>query len=81
MPTTIVVDPICGMVVDPRSSAISCTYAGWTYLFCCQDCLARFQRAPETCVVYLAHSRSAHTGHLCRQQRKSWQSETQGDFR
>lgn len=73
MSVIIKTDPICGMTVEPSETAIRYTYAGWTYLFCCQECLARFQQAPEVCVAYLAHSRSAYVGHLCLQQRASSQ--------
>jgi YHS domain-containing protein len=77
MPTTMV-DPICGMVVEPDTAACSCTYAGWTYLFCCQECLDLFQRGADTCVAYLAYSRSTHVGHLCPRQRKSRQPQPTG---
>lgn len=77
--TVIQVDPICGMVVEPDAAAITYTYAGWTYLFCCQDCCDRFRRAPDSCVLYLAHSRSAHVGYRCQVERKRRQP--QGDLR
>jgi Cu+-exporting ATPase len=40
-------DPVCGMTVDPRSSAGSYTHAGTTYHFCSQHCLDRFKANPE----------------------------------
>ncbi len=73
MSTIVKVDPICGMVMEPDATTITCIYAGWTYLFCCQECLEMFRQAPETCVAYLAHSRSAYVGLLCRYQRASSQ--------
>ncbi|MCC6167629.1 MAG: YHS domain-containing protein [Caldilineaceae bacterium] len=81
MSAIVTVDPICGMVMDPSSTAITYTYAGWTYLFCCQDCCDRFRQAPEVCVVYLAHSRSAHVGRICPQQRAARWRQEQGGFR
>jgi YHS domain-containing protein len=69
MSTIIHVDPICGMVLAPESAVHTCTYASWTYLFCCAECLEIFRRDPDTCVAYLAHSRSAHVGHRCCVQR------------
>ncbi|MCC6457952.1 MAG: YHS domain-containing protein [Caldilineaceae bacterium] len=71
--TIIETDPICGRVVEASESAVTYTYAGWTYLFCCQECLEMFQKSPESCVIYLAHTRSAYVGHLCRYQRASSQ--------
>lgn len=65
MSTLIKTDPICGMVVESEATSLTYTYVGWTYLFCCADCLEAFQRAPEAYVTYLAHSRSVHVGHRC----------------
>lgn len=81
MPTVIQVDPICGMAVDASRSNIIYTYAGWTYLFCCQECCDRFRQAPEMCVLYLAHSRSAHVGYMCPPQRTVRWKQQQGEFR
>lgn len=81
MSTVIRVDPICGMVLDPTSTDITYTYAGWTYLFCCQECRDQFRQAPETCVIYLSHSRSVHVGYACPQQRAARFRQQQGDFR
>ncbi len=78
MPTTLKVDPICGMVVEPDAATCSYTYAGWTYLFCCQECMDLFRRGADTCVAYLAYSRSTHVGHLCPCQRKSRTSQLKG---
>jgi len=38
-------DPVCGMTVKP-DTAVRMTYAGNTYLFCCDGCLERFRAAP-----------------------------------
>lgn len=78
MPTIITTDPICGMLLEPEGATITCTYAGWTYLFCCEECLTLFQRSPATCVAYLAHSRTAHVGHPCQYQRASSQPSSTG---
>ena len=42
-----VVDPVCGMTVDPADAAGSAELAGQTYYFCSRSCLERFQAAPE----------------------------------
>jgi YHS domain-containing protein len=44
-----VVDPVCGMEVDPATS-LKATYAGKTYYFCSEDEKAKFQKNPETYV-------------------------------
>lgn len=41
-----VVDPVCGMAVDPRQAAGSTAYAGITYHFCSTSCLAKFKASP-----------------------------------
>lgn len=45
-----VVDPVCGMEVDPATS-LKATYAGKTYYFCSEDEKAKFQKNPETYVA------------------------------
>ncbi len=42
------IDPVCGMTVDPQTAAGSFEYAGKTYAFCSAHCLAKFKAAPET---------------------------------
>ena len=42
-----VVDPVCGMTVDPENAAGSYEYKGKTYYFCAQHCLHRFAKDPE----------------------------------
>src|SRR5882724_8268947 len=42
-----VLDPICGMTVDPATAAGSATHAGRTYHFCSRHCLERFQADPQ----------------------------------
>ena len=42
-----VVDPVCGMMVDPLSAAGEFEYRGKTYYFCNPRCEERFRRDPE----------------------------------
>ncbi|HKS08827.1 MAG TPA: heavy metal translocating P-type ATPase [Pyrinomonadaceae bacterium] len=42
-----VIDPVCGMTVNPLSAAGSFEYNGQTYFFCSQHCLHKFRDAPE----------------------------------
>ena len=43
-----VIDPVCGMTVDPDNAAGSFEYEGKTYHFCSTHCLHRFQKDPES---------------------------------
>jgi P-type Cu+ transporter len=42
-----VLDPVCGMTIDPAEAAGHAEYKGQTYYFCHQSCLDRFRAAPE----------------------------------
>lgn len=52
--TELVIDPICGMTVDPRNSAGSFEYSGKTYYFCSKHCLHKFSTDPAS---YLAKAK------------------------
>ena len=41
-----VIDPVCGMTVDPATAAGSFAHQGTTYFFCCQGCLTKFRADP-----------------------------------
>jgi P-type Cu+ transporter len=41
------IDPVCGMTVDPAGAAGSHTHAGQTYYFCSRHCLERFAADPS----------------------------------
>jgi Cu+-exporting ATPase len=43
-----VVDPVCGMQVDPAKSAGSLEYKGTTYHFCGVRCLEKFKNDPDS---------------------------------
>ncbi len=40
------IDPVCGMTVSPKTAAGSFEYDGQTYYFCSKHCLAKFQSDP-----------------------------------
>src|SRR6185503_14680904 len=42
-----VIDPVCGMTVDPDSAAGSYDYQKKTYYFCSQHCLEKFRKDPD----------------------------------
>jgi Cu+-exporting ATPase len=41
------VDPVCGMTVDPATAAAAWEHDGVTYLFCSVGCMERFRAEPE----------------------------------
>ena len=41
-----VVDPVCGMKIDPKTAAGTSTHAGKTYYFCSKDEKAKFDKNP-----------------------------------
>jgi len=51
-----VLDPVCGMTVDPATSKHRFDYQGRTYHFCSAGCRTKFAAAPET---YLDKSKTA----------------------
>ena len=54
-----VIDPVCGMTVDPSAGKPQHAYNGTTYHFCCNGCRTKFAADPEK---YLAKAQSA-SGH------------------
>ena len=53
-------DPVCGMMVDPASSAASYDYEGKTYHFCAVGCKVAFEKDPER---FLSGGRDEHDHH------------------
>src|SRR2546425_12913620 len=52
---TTVLDPVCGMTVDPARAAGQVEHQGQRYYFCSKGCAAKFAADPER---YLARLRS-----------------------
>jgi hypothetical protein len=48
-----VMDPVCGMTIDPEDAAATCTFEDETYHFCSNDCARTFDQAPAR---YRKHS-------------------------
>src|SRR5512142_2224692 len=42
-----VVDPVCGMTIDPADAVGRIDHQGQTYYFCADSCLERFKANPE----------------------------------
>ena len=54
------IDPICGMEVEPGNAAGKHVHNGQTYYFCSQHCLAKFKEDPEK---FLKSPASGHAMH------------------
>ena len=46
-----VIDPVCGMDVDPDTAEWKSDYQGQTYYFCAPGCQRAFEKQPEKYVV------------------------------
>src|SRR5437870_202885 len=55
------IDPVCGMNVEPDTAAGKHEYNGQTYFFCSHHCMAKFKEAPEN---FLKAQMHAHAGHV-----------------
>jgi len=42
-----VIDPVCGMTVDPNQTELTADYQDTRFYFCAPGCLAAFQKDPE----------------------------------
>lgn len=60
-PSTKVVDPICGMRIDPATAAATREHDGNTFYFCSQGCAETFDTDPHRHGHGQAHS--SHHGH------------------
>ena len=47
MDTTMAIDPVCGMDVDPATATQKAGYKGRTYYFCAPGCRKAFEAEPE----------------------------------
>jgi YHS domain-containing protein len=57
-----VVDPVCGMQIDPAKSAGSFEYKGATYLYCSVTCLDKFKNDPGSFLDRAAPKPAAANG-------------------
>jgi P-type Cu+ transporter len=42
------VDPVCGMTVEPEGAAAAWEHDGIAYYFCSTGCMERFRQDPES---------------------------------
>lgn len=64
-----VIDPVCGMSIDPATAAGSSTYDDRTYHFCNRGCQTKFEAAPALYVPSIpvppAAACGCSTAHSC----------------
>jgi YHS domain-containing protein len=61
---TKVIDPVCGMEVDPDTAEWKTEYKGQTYYFCAPGCQRTFEKDPEKFLQNGSGSHNdAHTHH------------------
>lgn len=49
-------DPVCGMMVDPKTAEYKSNYQGKTYYFCSPGCKKDFDKEPQRYLKPDAHS-------------------------
>ena len=47
LPEKAVIDPVCGMSVDPKKAKIKAYIEGQNYYFCAEGCLKAFEENPS----------------------------------
>ncbi|GCE50977.1 Cu+-exporting ATPase [Thermosporothrix hazakensis] len=57
-----VIDPVCGMTVDPNTARFSSEYQGKTFYFCAPGCKKTFEQNPAS---FLQQGETEQQGHTC----------------
>lgn len=57
-----VIDPVCGMEVDPGTAEWKTEYQGQTYYFCAPGCQRSFEKEPEKYLATGGTTTSAEDG-------------------
>ena len=67
--SAVVVDPVCGMKIEPANAVGSSTYEGTTYYFCSRGCESKFDADPQRFISSVtaeaAPASCCSTGHSC----------------
>lgn len=53
-------DPVCGMMIDPKTAVGKSDYKGQTYYFCAPGCKKAFDKEPEKYLGQEAASSHSH---------------------
>lgn len=59
-----VIDPVCGMKVDPKTAPAISEYMGKTYYFCAPGCKKTFDTNPGKYAEGSGHGMTEHSGHM-----------------
>jgi P-type Cu+ transporter len=60
--TRTVIDPVCGMRVDPEKPGATSEHGGKTYFFCCKHCAEKFAAHPEQYVSGAPNAKADSSG-------------------
>lgn len=55
----LVLDPVCGMKIDPKKAAVKRDYKGTTFSFCGPGCAKQFDANPQK-FSHAGHGGTAH---------------------
>src|SRR5215203_950996 len=55
-----VIDPVCGMEVDPATAEWKTEYQGHTYYFCAPGCQRSFEKDPQKYLASGEHNQADH---------------------
>ena len=58
-----VLDPVCGMTVDPQKTTAAAVREGVTFYFCSTSCRDKFELAPDKYNGTATHSAQQQGGH------------------
>ena len=56
-------DPVCGMMVDPKTAPAKTEYKGKTYYFCAPGCKVAFEKEPEKYLQAAEGAQGHHAMH------------------
>jgi YHS domain-containing protein len=56
-------DPVCGMMIDPKTAASKVEYQGLTYYFCSIHCKRKFELEPDKYIVRGSAQADEHSHH------------------
>ena len=61
-PSSAILDPVCGMTVDPKSAAASSEFQGQIFYFCSTHCFKKFETNPTDYIGRSTHKGDGYCG-------------------